>query len=58
MQTFQKPEFIDDDGYESGGVGKNDDETNELYDHVCAICDNGGEILWYAICLKLSFICQ
>jgi hypothetical protein len=27
------------------------EEDNELYDYVCAICDNGGEILWYALIL-------
>ena len=27
--------------------GEGSDEDDGLYDHVCAICDNGGEILWY-----------
>lgn len=29
------------------------DEDDELYDHVCTICDNGGEILWYAVYFKV-----
>ncbi|XP_060672411.1 protein ENHANCED DOWNY MILDEW 2 isoform X2 [Ziziphus jujuba] len=46
MQTMQKLEFMNDDDYGDGGNGKNDNNgDNELYDHVCAICDNGGEIL-------------
>lgn len=48
---MQKLEFINDDDYGDDGNGKKDnDGDNELYDHVCAICDNGGEILWYALC--------
>lgn len=23
------------------------DEESDLFDSVCAICDNGGELLWY-----------
>lgn len=23
-----------------------DEDANELFDHVCTICDNGGELLW------------
>lgn len=25
------------------------DEEEELFDSVCAICDNGGELMWYQI---------
>lgn len=36
-----------------GEVGLNEVELNEVegvFDSVCAFCDDGGEILWYALC--------
>lgn len=37
---------VDDDNFEDA----EEDESNEeddLFDSVCAICDNGGDLLWY-----------
>lgn len=55
MQTIiKKRKFIVemDDDYEGDDGGQSEDE-NDSYDHVCAICDNGGEILLYGILLSL-----
>lgn len=42
-----KPAFIvDDDIIDETEEAESDDE--EQGDKVCAICDNGGDILWYA----------
>ena len=30
-----------------------DDPNDDLFDSVCAFCDNGGEILWYAFLSSL-----
>lgn len=45
--------FIVDDADES--ISNEEDDTNvdddddaDLFDSVCAICDNGGDIMWYA----------
>ena len=27
--------------------GEDSDGEDELFDSVCAICDNGGQLLWY-----------
>lgn len=46
-----KKSFIVDDGLEDDMGNDDGDESEEepdLFDSVCAICDNGGEILWYA----------
>lgn len=32
------------------------DEENELFDSVCAICDNGGELLWYLFIYLFLFL--
>ena len=29
------------------------DEEEDLFDSVCSICDNGGELLWYAYFYQL-----
>lgn len=48
VQASRKPNFIvdvdEDDGDEDG-----DEEFDDLFDHVCAICDNGGELLRYIL---------
>lgn len=54
-----KPGFIIDDMDEDGineteEVGS--DEEEELFDSVCAICDNGGDLLWYALFISYSCI--
>jgi len=28
-------------------IGEDSDGEDGLFDSVCAICDNGGELLWY-----------
>ncbi|KAK1296741.1 hypothetical protein QJS10_CPB15g01532 [Acorus calamus] len=46
----------DEDVYESlcDVVGNDDDEESDLFDTVCAICDNGGELLCCeGICMRL-----
>ncbi|KAK1272646.1 hypothetical protein QJS04_geneDACA008097 [Acorus gramineus] len=45
----------DEDVYESlyDAVGNDDDEESDLFDTVCAICDNGGELLCCeGICMR------
>lgn len=51
MQKVEKHKFIveygeDMDDRIEGAVGDEFDDDSELFDPVCAICDNGGEILW------------
>lgn len=40
-----------DDDYEDDSGGKSECKNDGFvpYDHVCAICDDGGDILWYAM---------
>ena len=38
--------FIDDRD-DNDEDEENDEDNDELFDSVCAICDNGGELLWY-----------
>ncbi|KAL6999191.1 hypothetical protein U1Q18_000351 [Sarracenia purpurea var. burkii] len=52
--TTQNGFVVDDDmidAIEEDDVSDEDD----LFDSVCAICDNGGDLLWYAYFLLLSF---
>lgn len=47
MQSFiadddEVDEIMEDDS------GDESDEDSDLFDSVCAICDNGGDLLWYA----------
>lgn len=49
IEIRKKPKFIVDMDDIDEDDGECFDEDDELYDPVCAICDNGGEILWYAI---------
>lgn len=30
------------------------EEEKDLFDSVCSICDNGGDLLWYAIFLRFE----
>lgn len=43
----------DDDGEagddDDGEADDDDEEKGQLFDSVCAYCDDGGEILWYAL---------
>lgn len=35
------------------------DEEDDLFDSVCAICDNGGDILWYVFfTILVSFLLE
>ena len=36
-----------DDGDDNVEDEENDEDDGGLFDSVCAICDNGGELLWY-----------
>ena len=51
--TATKPSFIVDDTnvelQDDDFIGKEteDSESDKHYDSVCAICDNGGGLLWY-----------
>lgn len=50
IQATEKPGFIVDDVEDY--VIDDDDESNEddnLFDSVCAFCDNGGQLLWYVL---------
>jgi len=40
--------YSDDEEEYDKVFGEEDNELH-LYDYVCSICDNGGEILWYAL---------
>lgn len=44
-----------DDGNNNVEDEENDTSDDELFDSVCAICDNGGDLLWYA--LIFFFLC-
>lgn len=44
---------MDEDGIsETGEVGS--DEEEDLFDSVCSMCDNGGDLLWYALFIYYS----
>ena len=30
------------------------DEEEDLFDSVCSICDNGGDLLWYALFIRVE----
>ena len=50
-RTTKKSNFIVDSGNDSDGGGGDDDGDDyedELFDYVCALCDNGGDLLAYA----------
>ena len=54
VQIRRKLKFIvdmeeDEDDIDDDDDGECFDGDGGLYDHVCAICDNGGKLLWYAI---------
>lgn len=38
--------FIVDDVADEKGEDGSDDEEDEFFESVCAICDNGGDLLW------------
>ncbi|KAK6919265.1 hypothetical protein RJ641_015169, partial [Dillenia turbinata] len=40
---------VDYDKHTYGDV-ETDETHEELFDTVCSICDNGGDLLWYALC--------
>ncbi|XP_027127604.2 protein ENHANCED DOWNY MILDEW 2 isoform X1 [Coffea arabica] len=43
--TTAKSSFIVDDVPDENGEDGSDDEDEDFFEHVCAICDNGGDIL-------------
>lgn len=49
----KKLKFVVDDNCDEhdadDGDGEVDEVKEELFDSVCAYCDDGGEILWYAV---------
>ena len=48
-QKSQKIDFIADDNYDDDYDEVEDDEDgdeDDCFDTVCAICDDGGEVLW------------
>lgn len=53
IQAIEKPGFIVDH-IEDYGIEVEDEsnDDDDLFDSVCAFCDNGGELLWYAFVLS------
>lgn len=49
--TTAKSGFLDDSDMVDEAEEDGSDEEGELFDSVCAICDNGGELLWYVFLL-------
>lgn len=49
-QALKKLKFVIDDCDDDIDVEDDDgdEDTKQLFDSVCAYCDDGGEILWYA----------
>lgn len=41
--------IVDDDMIDEFEESDGSDEEDDLFDSVCAICDNGGDILWYVL---------
>ena len=52
-KDLARPGFIIDDIDNDmiDEMGEESDEEDGLFDSVCAICDNGGNILWYVFFL-------
>lgn len=49
--------IVDDLGDETFEDGSDDDEDDQ-FESVCAICDNGGEIIWYvSLFFTISYVC-
>lgn len=46
VKDLARPGFIIDD-IDNGMIDEDSDGEDELFDSVCAICDNGGQLLWY-----------
>ncbi|KAG6793586.1 hypothetical protein POTOM_002801 [Populus tomentosa] len=44
---------VEDDNFEDLEEDESNDE-DELFDSVCAFCDNGGNLLWYVFSWLLS----
>jgi len=49
VKDLARPGFITDDIDNDliDEIGEDSDGEDGLFDSVCAICDNGGELLWY-----------
>ncbi|XP_047335519.1 protein ENHANCED DOWNY MILDEW 2-like [Impatiens glandulifera] len=45
FRTMARPEFIVDDHIEENDEEEGSDDDDALFDTVCSICDNGGELL-------------
>lgn len=59
MQPTAISKFIvddaDDDIVDYAGEDESK-EDDELFDTVCTFCDNGGDLLWYALAVQFSYI--
>lgn len=58
IQATTKPGFIVDDAEDymiDVEDESNDDDDDNLFDSVCAFCDNGGQLLWYAFVFANSW---
>lgn len=48
VQSAPRPGFIvEDDTMEAMEDDPDIEEDEDVFDSVCGICDNGGELLWY-----------
>lgn len=46
VQTTDMSGFIVDD-VDDDILDEEEDEEEDVFDSVCAFCDNGGDLLWY-----------
>lgn len=53
VKELARPGFIiddiDNDEIDETAADEESDEEDALFDSVCSICDNGGNILWYSL---------
>lgn len=53
VQTTDMSGFIVDD-VDDDTLDEEEDEEEDVFDSVCAFCDNGGDLLWYVLFNWLS----
>ena len=53
VQTTDMSGFIVDD-VDDDILDEEEDEEEDVFDSVCAFCDNGGDLLWYVLFNWLS----
>lgn len=58
IKDLARPGFITDDTDNDliDEIDEDSDGEDGLFDSVCAICDNGGELLWYVFSLSVRVI--